>query len=333
MTEGEAASERPRTRRRKLLIVTALVLLVPLAALTILAFERQYTYNSNIKRIGQVFPDEPERPARVAGSAQNWLFVGSDRRPEELGHQRADTIMIVHLPPDRRRVYLISIPRDAYVPIPGHGKDKINAAYAFGGPKLLIKTVEQLTKVRIDHFAALDFRGFVDITKAIGGVELHLMQTVHDPISKITWKQGKVVLEGESALNFVRQRYNLAGGDFDRIKRQQAFLRALGEKVVSKGTLTDPLALNELLEAVTKSISVDSGVTLGTLRDLALELRHVRAKDLISTVVPMKGVGTVKGASVVKLDAAESAKLYEALRTNKIGEYLPEDSLTSTYVW
>ncbi|MCT9931994.1 LCP family protein [Planotetraspora sp. A-T 1434] len=322
-TSGDVEPPRRSNRRRKVLIIVTLIVLLPIAAAFALVMQRQWVYDSNIQRVQQVFPEEGDRPAKV-GDAQNWLVIGADRRPGEAGFQRSDSIMIAHIPADRRKVFVIGVPRDSYVTIPGHGKNKINAAYAFGGPRLLIETVEKLTGVRIDHFAALDFNGFVTMSKALGGVDIYVEREVHDPMNHVTWPQGNVHLEGERALLFVRQRYNLPGGDFDRMKRQQAFLRAMGEKAISKGTLTDPIALDAFLQALTKSITVDSGVTIGTLRDLALELRDVRGGDLTSTTVPVKGTGMVKGASIVRLDPAACSALFAAIRNDTLETHLAD---------
>ncbi|MFC4592221.1 LCP family protein [Sphaerisporangium corydalis] len=316
--------KRKRSLVRRLLIVTGLIFAMVFAAGFALVMERQITLNGNIERIPGAFPEEAGRPAKAAGDAQNWLLIGSDKRPGESGNQRADTIMIVHIPADRDRLTLIGIPRDSYVRIPGRGNNKINAAYAFGGPQLLIKTVENLTKVRVDHFAALDFQGFVTMTQVIGGVDVDVARKVYDPMSKITWPQGRVHLEGEKALLFVRQRYNLPGGDFDRIKRQQAFIGAMGHKIISRELLTDPFKLNGFLEALTRAVSVDSGVTLGTLRDLALELRDIRPDTVDSTTLPTLGTATVKGASVVRLNRQAGALFYEAIRNDTLGEYFRE---------
>ncbi|MEV6986868.1 LCP family protein [Sphaerisporangium sp. NPDC051017] len=319
--------EKPRKRRllRRLVIVTVLVLAMVVAAAFALVMERQISLNGNIERIPGAFPEDAGRPAKAVGDAQNWLLIGSDKRPGESGNQRADTIMIVHVPAARDRLTLIGIPRDSYVPIPGHGNNKINAAYAFGGPKLLIKTIEGLTKVRIDHFAALDFQGFVEMSKVVGGVDVYVSRKVYDPMNKVTWPQGMVHLEGEKALLFVRQRYNLPGGDFDRIKRQQAFVGALGHKIISKDLLTNPFKLNDFLEALTHAVSVDSGVTLSTLRDLALELRNIRPETVDSATIPTLGAGTVKGASVVRLDKKEGARFFEAVRNDSLGEYFKDN--------
>ncbi|WP_459805771.1 LCP family protein [Herbidospora sp. RD11066] len=305
------------------------MLSVPLAALFTVAMERQYTYDRNIKRIDDVFPAEPERPAKPVGEAQNWLLIGSDARPGEKGAHRADSIMLVHVPADRQKIFFVGIPRDSYVPISGHGSDKINSAYAYGGPKLLILTVEKLTGVRIDHFAALDFSGFVQMSKAIGGVDVEVSRETYDSANKITWSQGTVHLEGEKALLFVRQRYGLPGGDFDRIKRQQAFLRAVADKLINGGVVTDPFALNDFLGALTKSISVDSGVSIGTLRDLAIELRNIRGGSLVASTVPLAGTDTVKGASIVRLDDEAAKVMYAAIRDDKLEQYFDDHGGTS----
>ena len=316
----------PKKRRllRRSLIVIGLILAMVFAAGFALVMERQITLNSNIERITGAFPDEAGRPAKAVGDAQNWLLIGSDKRPGEAGSQRADTIMIVHVPAARDRLTLIGIPRDSYVRIPGHGNNKINAAYAFGGPKLLIKTVESLTKVRIDHFAALDFQGFVTMTEVIGGVDVYVARKVYDPMNKVTWPQGQVHLQGDKALLFVRQRYNLPGGDFDRIKRQQAFIGAMGHKIISRELLTDPLKLNGFLEALTRAISVDSGVTLSTLRDLALELRNIRPDTVDSATLPTLGTATVKGASIVRLDRKTGESFFAAIRNDALEDYFKD---------
>jgi LCP family protein required for cell wall assembly len=206
-------------------------------------------------------------------------LVGSDRRADQgttgldaneplwrYGSQRADTIMLVHLPADRGRVYLVSFPRDAWVPIRGYGNAKLNAAFSFGGPPLLIATVERLTGVRVDHFAILDFDGFRSMTDALGGVNVRVVRMVRDPARKVVWPVGTHHLDGARALDFVRQRHNLPGGDLGRIKRQQAFLKALAGQVVDRGTLANPLKLNAFLEASTRAVSVDESLTISRLR-------------------------------------------------------------------
>jgi LCP family protein required for cell wall assembly len=329
----------PRARRRRVLIrvllaaAAASVLLV--GAITGLFWERQRAYDRNIQRIPGAFPAESGRPAHAPGRAQNWLLVGSDRRADQAttgrdaneplwryGAQRADTIMLVHLPADRGRIYLVSFPRDAWVPIQGHGNAKLNAAFSFGGPPLLIATIERLTGVRVDHFAILDFEGFRSMTDALGGVTVRVARTVRDPARRVVWPAGTQHLDGARALDFVRQRHNLPGGDLGRIKRQQAFLKALAGQVVDRGTLANPLKLNAFLEASTKAVSVDESLTISRLRSLALQFRSVHAGDVVFVTAPVAGTGTEGRQSVVYLDRVKGRPLYRALRADVVEEYL-----------
>ena len=334
---------RPRGPRGRLLIrvllavaAAAMLLVVGTAGLFL---ERQRAYDRNIQRIPGAFPDEADRPPHAPGRAQNWLLVGSDRRTDRAttgrdttqplwryGAQRADTIMLVHLPADRGRAYLVSFPRDAWVPVQGHGNAKVNAAFSFGGPPLLIATIERLTGVRVDHFAILDFEGFRSMTDALGGVDMQVTRTVWAPAQKVLWPAGTHHLDGARALDFVRQRHNLPGGDLGRIKRQQAFLKALARQVVDGGTLTNPLKLNAFLEAATKSVSADESLTTSTLRSLALQFRSVRPGDLVFLTAPVAGMGAEGRQSVVYLDRAKGQPLYRALRTDAVEGYLAEIS-------
>jgi LCP family protein required for cell wall assembly len=339
----------PRARRRRvlirLLLAAAAAAVLVVGAITGLFLERQRAYDRNIQRIPGAFPDEADRPPRVPGRAQNWLLVGSDRRSDQAttgrdanqplwryGAQRADTIMLVHLPADRGRIYLVSFPRDAWVPIQGHGDAKLNAALSFGGPPLLIATIERLTGVRVDHFAILDFDGFRSMTDALGGVDVRVARTVRDPARKVVWPAGTHHLDGARALDFVRQRHNLPGGDLGRIKRQQAFLKALAGQVVDRGTLANPLKLNAFLEASTESVSVDQSLTISRLRSLALQFRSVRAGDVVFVTAPVAGTGAEGRQSVVYLDRTKGQPLYQALRTDAVEDYLAGADNTANQV-
>jgi LCP family protein required for cell wall assembly len=319
---------------RVLVAAAAAVVLAALGAAG-LVLERQRAYDRNIQRIPGAFPAESARPARAPGRAQNWLLVGSDRRADQAttgrdatgplwryGAQRADTIMLVHLPADRDRAYLVSFPRDAWVPIQGYGNAKLNAAFSFGGPPLLIATIERLTGVRVDHFAILDFEGFQSMTDALGGVDVRVTRTVRDPARQVVWPVGTHHLDGARALDFVRQRHNLPGGDLGRIKRQQAFLKALARQAVDRGTLANPLKLNALLDAATKAVSVDESLTISRLRSLALQFRSLRPGDLVFVTAPVAGTGTEGRQSVVYLDPVKGQPLYRALRTDAVAGYL-----------
>ncbi len=173
-------------------------------------------------------------------------------------------MMIVHVPADGSKLTVVSFPRDSYVDIPGYGKHKLNSAYPDGyqaaqgdetaketaGAQLLVQTMQNLTGVTIDHFVQVDLLGFYRISNAIGGVPVVLCEAQKESNSGIDLPAGPSVIQGKQALAFVRQRYGLPNGDFDRIKRQQYFLAQAFDKITSAGVLLNPVKLNNLLNAV-----------------------------------------------------------------------------------
>jgi anionic cell wall polymer biosynthesis LytR-Cps2A-Psr (LCP) family protein len=160
------------------------------------------------------------------------------------------------------------------------------------------------------------------MTDALGGVTVRVARTVRDPARKVVWPAGSHHLDGARALDFVRQRRNLPGGDLGRIRRQHAFLKALAGQVVDKGTLANPLKLNAFLEASTRSVSVDESLAISGLRSLALQFRSVRASDVVFVTAPVAGTGTEGRQSVVYLDQTKGRRLYQALRTDTVAAYL-----------
>ena len=252
-------------------------------------------YAGNIDRIADVFEDldEDSRPApatpaqEAAEDPVTFLLVGSDTRGETLEGEdpdgRSDAIMIARFSGDRRHAQLISIPRDSWVDIPGHGKNKINASYAFGGPSLLIQTVEQLTQVRIDHYVAIDFDGIIQVTDDLGGVDVYVAETTSN--GPYTFPAGENHLNGDQARWYLGQRYGLQGGDFDRVKRQQQYLRSMFGKLFSSDTFTNPGRLDSALLAVTSAVSIDDSLGNGDL--LALAYSHAeRRRRTTSTTSP-----------------------------------------------
>ncbi|MFN2518178.1 MAG: LCP family protein [Jatrophihabitantaceae bacterium] len=335
--EADSGTHDRRRVFKALAILGAAVLVVTLVLGGIIAYFA-YQYDHNVKRIPNVFATVPgeHRPAQVASAqeAENFLLVGTDSRapaqttgtggdPNSVSPigQRSDTIMVVHLAADRKSAYFVSIPRDSWVPIPGNGHDKINAALAFGGPRLLRQTIEQLTGVRIDHYLQVDFAGFKAMTQAVGGVDINVPVDSFDTASGQHWHAGAQHMDGATALRYVRQRYGLPGGDFDRIKHQHQFLQALVSRASRGSMLTDPFSLNDFLQAVTTSVSVDSGLSGGALLSLARKLRGVSSRAHYYTV-PVTGTGMVGTASVVFLDPALDATLWTAMRSDKLGSYV-----------
>lgn len=333
--------QRKRRRRRILLAILVFIVLVVLG-LAGLIWQRQASYNSNIARLPGAMPTG-KRPGPNVTGTQNWLLVGSDTRVESAttgngggdklwkpGAQRSDTLMLLHLPAKRNKAYIVSFPRDSWVDVPGYDTQKINAAFSYGGPPLLIETVENLTGIRIDHFGAIDFNGFKSMTDALGGVDVEIAQTVSDPMNNKTWQAGRNHLNGEDALKFVRQRHGLPNGDFDRIKRQQAFLKAVTQKAADGGTITNPFKLDGFMSAFTKTISVDDSVSGGKLRSLALSLRGLRGSDISFLTVPNKGSAARGKQSVVLLDDAKAKELYDAVRGAQVSDYVQRHGGTNS---
>lgn len=247
----------------------------------------------------------PDNDGRVP---LNVLLLGSDTRDSggdlltELGN-RTDAIMVAHIPADRSSVQLMSIMRDSWVPIDGHGEAKINAAYSYGSMPLMSQTVEQLIGQRIDHVAVIDFESFKGLTDALGGV------TVDNPnrfessrIPGHVFEQGQITLDGEQALAFVGERYAFMDGDFQRVRNQQIYMRALLSTVLSAGTLSNPATVANLTNTVGQYVTVDSALTNEVITGLAFELRDVRSSDVTMFTMPTSGTGLIGDQSVVFVD-------------------------------
>ncbi|WP_374558923.1 LCP family protein [Micromonospora sp. RHAY321] len=288
---------------------------------------------SGIERV-DAFEDVPaaERPQVVekAEGAMNILILGSDTRdPENTGGSRTDTIIMAHLPKDRTSAQLISIPRDTWVSVPKSkdgtrgGRDaKINAAYAWGGVPLMVQTLEKFTGVRIDHVTMVDFAGFKEIVDALGGIDVTVEKgftSTHslNPDSRRTFEAGRQTFDGAAALDYARERYAFADGDFARIRHQQQVIKAILDKASSGGTLANPGKLNAFIKATADSVSVDRSLSV---LDLATELRHLRSGNLGFYTCPTKGTGRIGTESVVLADTAKARTLFDAVRRDSVNE-------------
>jgi LCP family protein required for cell wall assembly len=280
------AGERPvrRRRRRWPKIVAACLVAVLLAAggLAFAAWRRLNHLDHNIHRVGALSTGATDRPkvSELAGGAMNILATGSDARAGEVSH--SDTVMLIHLNSAHTKAYVISLPRDSWVPISGHGDGKLSWALSYkNGQTVLWQTVEALTNVRVDHYVGIDFGGFQKLVDELGGVDIVVDKDTSD--ERIHLTAGPHHLNGADALKYVRQRHNLANGDIDRERRQQQFLHAIMVKVSSEGVLTDFGRLNSVAEQVTKNLSADDGFHV---LDMAWNLRHLQANDVTYLTVP-----------------------------------------------
>ncbi|MBF4603147.1 LCP family protein [Curtobacterium sp. VKM Ac-2884] len=330
------AGHRATRRRRPVLVaiiamggtlVAVAVVLAMVASSFVGGIARSFETQSDT--IVDAFPDG-KRPAATE-DAQNILLIGSDSRSgsadpaDNTPGGRSDTLMLAHLPADRKTVYLMSIMRDSWVEIPGHGEAKINAAYSWGGVSLTVQTVEQLLDVRIDHVAEIDFAGFKGMTDALGGV------TVQSPKAFTAQGQhfsaGPNRLQGEAALAFVRARSPFADADHTRVRNQQAFMRGLVEGALSRGTITNPRRVQDFVSATSAYLSVDRELTFRAIVSLGWSLRHVRASDLTTFTIPTAGGGvSADGQSYVALNNLDVQELSSALRSDDVETWVTASS-------
>nr|WP_083467062.1 LCP family protein [Kibdelosporangium sp. MJ126-NF4]CEL20484.1 Cell envelope-associated transcriptional attenuator LytR-CpsA-Psr, subfamily A1 (as in PMID19099556) [Kibdelosporangium sp. MJ126-NF4]CTQ97708.1 Cell envelope-associated transcriptional attenuator LytR-CpsA-Psr, subfamily A1 (as in PMID19099556) [Kibdelosporangium sp. MJ126-NF4] len=317
---GSGSARPPRRKRRvgKILMIILLVIVVLIAATWIYL-------ESAFNRV-DALTEYPGRPA--AGAGTNWLIVGSDSRQgldveeqERLATgdakgQRTDTMMLLHLPDNNEKPTMVSLLRDSYVDIPGKGKNKLNAAYSFGGPKLLAQTVEKNTNLRLDHYIEIGFGGFASVVDAVGGVEMCLDKPLKDPLAGIDLPAGCQELDGANALGYVRTRVG-PRADLDRVNRQRQFISALMDKVASPGTVLNPFRLVPLLADAPDAITLGEGDHLHNLPSLGFAIAGASSGSTVSTSVPWNATKSVpKIGSVLVWDEAKCKALFDALRND-----------------
>jgi LCP family protein required for cell wall assembly len=324
---GTGRRRQPGRRGRRIALIAGLVVVVLVVALV-----GSYFYvDSKLTRSVTL----PAFSGQSAG--QNWLIVGSDSRQgltqkqivslhvgDDFGTENSDSLMLLHI--GSGRPVLISIPRDSYVPIPGHGENKINAALAFGGPTLLVQTVENVTGLQINHYMGIGFGGLVSVVNQVGGVTMCLPKALHDYDSGANIPAGCHNLDGAQALAFVRDRHSFADEDLQRIEDQRAFLKALLDKATSPGVYLNPFVALPFGSAAASSISVDRGTHLYDLFEAALALRNPQ-----TGTVPVADANyeTANAGDAVLWDRSKALQLFNDLKNN---QPVPADLLTGTTV-
>jgi LCP family protein required for cell wall assembly len=330
---GGQGGRRPRGSVRKRVIGWSALAVV--AVLVIVGGYAAYSYFRFVGGVSHV--DVISKSAQAAGRDENILLVGDDHRPagasaaelaqlgttQDGGGSNTDTMMILHIPADGNSATVISLPRDSWVSIPGHGKDKLNAAFALGGgangdpaggARLLIQTVQNLTGLTINHWVRVSLLGFYNIAQALGPIQVCLNHAVNDPYSQADFPAGVSTLNAHQALAFVRQRHGLPRGDLDRVVRQQYFLSVEAHKFLSAGTLLNPAKLSRVLDAVSSSLETDPGLNFLTL---AAQLRGLTGGKIHSATIPISGTPTIyvrgRAVSVVQVDMAAMAAFTQSL--------------------
>lgn len=338
---GSSASGRGRARRRRRRWVRG----TGLAVAVVLLAAAGAGWAVYMKLEGNITPDEAaaaelarfeeERPTALAEDARNILLIGSDSRSGEgnarygrdAGTERSDTVILLHLSAGRRSATAVSVPRDLMVDVPGCRRPDgsrsdpvftmFNSAFAVGGSACTVRTVEKLTDIRVDHHVVVDFDGFKDMVDAVGGVEVCLREPVDDEDAELRLPAGRVTLDGEQALGYVRARKTLGdGSDTSRMERQQRFLGALVNKVGGNDVLLNPVKLYPVLDAATSSLTTDPELaSLRGLYDLARGLREIPTARVRFLTVPREPYTGDVDRDQLAQPAAE--ELFARLRTDR----------------
>ena len=307
-------------RPRRIIAMLALLLVV-----IIIASVGMYFYVNSKLHEADVLVGYNGRPVASAGT--NWLIAGSDSRQgltrkQELqlatgslsaaAGERSDTIMILHIPSGGGRPVLVSIPRDSYVPIPGYGSSKINAAFDIGGPKLLAETVQNATGLYINHYMGIGFGGFVSVVNAVGGVHMCLPGPMVDPKAGLNLKAGCQNLDGDQALGYVRTR-NFALSDLQREQDQRLFLRALLSKMTSPSVLLNPFAIIPAATGSANTLTVSQGTSVYQLMQVAFALRNPE-----TTTVPLANLDfqTPNDGVAVQWNQSQALQLFNDLKAD-----------------
>ena len=305
---------------------------------------------------------------RAIDGATDILLVGNDSRVDAKGNplpaevlaelragdnegELTDTLILLRIPNSGQHAVGISLPRDAYVDIPGgHGKHKINSAYGraknataarlrergeqdraeiereavLEGRKTLVNTVESLTGAGIDHYAEVNLLGFYEITNAVGGVEVCLKNPVREPKSGADFPAGRQRISGGDALAFVRQREGLPRGDLDRIVRQQVFLGSLADQVLAAGTLANPAKLRDLVESLQRSVVLDEG---WDILGFTQQVQGLAAGNVEFVTIPVAGNERVDGDGAVLTVDPDAVRDFVAGRTD--APAAPDDNATN----
>lgn len=293
-----------RGGKAKRILISVLVILLVVAGGTYVWADSQLHKDVDLSKV-------IERPAE--GDGTNYLIVGSDSRKGMSAAQRkslhtggsaeagrrTDSMMILHV--GSNGPTLISLPRDSNVTIPkfrgsesgqtraAMGANKLNAAYAYDGPQLLVRTIEYNTGLHIDHYAEIGFTGFANIAEAMGGVEMNLDKGFKDKWSGADFKAGKQTLNGAQALAYVRTRHAFAGSDLDRTKNQQKFLAALANQAASPGTLLNPFELCPVMGAGLDTLVVDKDMNPYLLAKMFFAMKDVNSGEGKSMNMPLSG--------------------------------------------
>ncbi len=322
-TTSSSGGRRHRLRR---VLLTAVILLV--AWLAFMGWVPFHAWGSV-----QHVDASPDGTRPAASKGYDYVLVGSDSRegltPAQMRQlhtgttktaegKRTDSIILVHVPAGGGKSAMISLPRDSYLPIPGHGKNKINAAYTLGGATLLVRTIEEATGLRIDGYVEIGFGGFATVVDSLGGVDICVKQAMDDPKAGINLKPGCQTLNGPNALGYVRARYSDPLGDIGRVQRQRQFLAAIMHKAASPSTVLVPWRYYQFSTAAAAGLTVGQDTTLRDVTRVLQAMRSVSNGDGLSLTVPVSNPALpTHVGSAVKWDSQKALALFTAIKNDE----------------
>jgi LCP family protein required for cell wall assembly len=325
-SSSATSSSGGRRHRLRWVLVTAAILLV--AWLAFMVWVPFHAWG-NVQHVN-ASPDG-NRPA--ASKGYDYVLVGSDSRegltPAQIRQlhtgstksaegKRTDSIILVHVPAGGGKPALISLPRDSYLPIPGHGHNKINAAYTLGGPTLLVRTIEEATGLRIDGYVEIGFGGFATVVDSLGGVDICVKHAMDDPKAGINLKAGCQSLNGPNALGYVRARYSDPLGDIGRVERQRQFLAAIMHKAASPATVLVPWRYYGFSTAAAAGLTVGQDTTLRDVTRVLQAMRSVSNGDGLSLTVPVSNPALpTHVGSAVKWDTQKALAMFNAIKNDE----------------
>ncbi|MDN6379257.1 MAG: LCP family protein [Brevibacterium aurantiacum] len=335
----EDRPQRPKRKKKKVWrkILVALLIIVILGVLGVGLYlwnvGRTFDNNANKLTDEQIFGTQRPDDQKEDGGT-NILLLGSDEPMDQVDVNdsrglRSDTIMVMHIPESGSDVQVMSIPRDSWVDIEGHGKAKINSALSTGGLPLAVSTISDFIGTELDHVAIIDFEGFKALTDSLGGVTVNSEQAFEK--NGYTFTKGENVLDGDEALTFVRERKSFQDGDFQRARNQQAFIRGLTNEIISADTLSNPKKIQNMVKDFSPYMYVDSGLDAQYISATAFAMRDVRPGDIEFFTSPTAGVGTSSnGQSIVNVDDEELERVQDAFQNDTLQDYVknaPESHL------
>jgi LCP family protein required for cell wall assembly len=318
---NQIAAGRQARRQRAMLtvaaVVSALVLVTSGGAWAVTTYVTGHLDRLSVGTSGT--PESGPLNILVAGVDQRSGLTPAQQHELHVGHDvstNSDTLMLVHVPADHSYLEVVSLPRDSWVNIPGHGMNKINAAFGLGGPKLMVQTVAAATGLTINDYIEVNFLGFVKVIDALGGVNICLPFAVNDAYSGLNLSAGVHHVDGITALEYARDRHSFAASDLARIDDQQQLMATILSKAASTGTLSDPFKLRQVISSVTSAIQVDQGFNLVSL---ASQLSGLRPQNVAFTTVPLGNLSyqTPTGESAVLWDSAAASQLFGQIRADQ----------------